>query len=525
MSRRNRRAQAPPLPRPETRELTVARVQDKYSEYPSNGLTPVRLAEIFREADTGDVMRQMELFEEMEEHDPHLFSQLQTRKNAVTGLDFEITAFGDEPRDKEIAEFVEEQLNGIEGMEDIETDLLDAIGKGIAVSEIMWGYDSGRVVVREIKNRHQKRFFWDGVDDSFRCRTDETPSGILLPKNKFIIHKYKARSGHPARAGILRVVAWMYLFKNYDIKDWISFAEVYGLPFRLGKYAPGSSDEEKRALMQALIQLGADAAGIIPEGASIEFVTTEKTSSTDLYERLARYCDEQISKAILGQTLTSDSGGGSYAQSKTHNEVRHDLTVADCKALAATLRRDLIRPLVLFNFGEEKRIPRIRFDCEEDEDLMQTANVVGTLVEKTGLPVPLSYLYKKFSIPEPEDGEAIATPSYYAQQAAGPALPLKAQPRRYVALKGDGPGTQEHIDRVTAAALKRGAKSWRKAFAPVLALLEQAESLEQLRDTLEDEDAVAELYASMDVSEVEDLLQKVMTLADLEGRSLERERD
>ena len=525
MSRSKRRAQAPPLPRPETRELTVARVQDKYSEYPSNGLTPVRLAEIFREADTGDVMRQMELFEEMEEHDPHLFSQLQTRKNAVTGLDFEITAFGDEPRDKEIAEFVEAQLNGIEGMEDIETDLLDAIGKGIAVSEILWGYDGGRVVVREIKNRHQKRFFWDGVDDSFRCRTDETPSGILLPKNKFIIHKYKARSGHPARAGILRVVAWMYLFKNYDIKDWISFAEVYGLPFRLGKYAPGSSDEEKRALMQALIQLGADAAGIIPEGASIEFVTTEKTSSTDLYERLARYCDEQISKAILGQTLTSDSGGGSYAQSKTHNEVRHDLTVADCKALAATLRRDLIRPLVLFNFGEEKRIPRIRFDCEEDEDLMQTANVVGTLVEKTGLPVPLSYLYKKFSIPEPEDGEAIATPSYYAQQAAGPALPFKAQPRRYVALKGGGPGTQEHIDRVTAAALKRGAKSWRKAFAPVLALLEQAESLEQLRDTLEDEDAVAELYASMDVSEVEDLLQKVMTLADLEGRSLERERD
>ena len=73
-----------------------------------------------------------------------------------------------------------------------------------------------------------------------------------------------------------------------------------------------------------------------PDGTTIEFVNTEKTSSTDLYERLARYCDEQVSKAILGQTLTSDSGGGSYAQSKTHNDVRHDLTVADCKALAAT---------------------------------------------------------------------------------------------------------------------------------------------------------------------------------------------
>ena len=147
----------------------------------------------------------------------------------------------------------------------------------------------------------------------------------------------------------------MYLFKNYTLKDWVAFCEVYGMPLRLGKYQPGASEDDKRALMQALAQIGADAAGIFPDGTTIEFVNTEKASSTDLYERLARYCDEQVSKAILGQTLTSDSGGGSYAQSKTHNDVRHDLTVADCKALAATLRRDLIRPLVLFNFGDDTR--------------------------------------------------------------------------------------------------------------------------------------------------------------------------
>ena len=169
-------------------------------------------------------------------------------------------------------------------------------------------------MVQDIKTRHQKRFFWDTLDDSFKVRTKDAPEGILLPANKFIVHKYKARSGHTSRAGILRVVAWMYLFKNYDLKDWASFAEIYGLPLRLGKYAPGASDSDKAALMRALIQIGSDAAGIIPDGTSIDFITTEKTSSSDLYERLARYCDEQISKAILGQTLTSDSGGGSCAE-------------------------------------------------------------------------------------------------------------------------------------------------------------------------------------------------------------------
>lgn len=521
-----RSSQAPQTPRPESREVAAAQVTDKYSEYPSDGLTPVRLAEIFKEADAGDVLRQAELFEEMEEKDPHLFSQLQTRKNAVTGLDYEVIPFdSDDPRDKEIAEFVEAQLGGIEGFEDIMLDLLDAIGKGFAVSEIMWSYDEGRVVVGDIRSRHQKRFFWDSADDSFKVRTQEAPEGIELPKNKFIVHKYKARSGHPSRAGVLRVVAWMYLFKNYTLKDWVAFCEVFGMPLRLGKYQPGASEDDKRALMQALVAIGADAAGIFPDGTAIEFVNTEKTSSTDLYERLARYCDEQVSKAILGQTLTSDSGGGSYAQSKTHNDVRHDLTVADCKAIAATLRRDLIRPLVLYNFGEDKRIPYLRFDAEESEDLTQTATVIGTLIREAGLKVPTSYIYKKFSIPKPEGDEEIATPPGQTAQGAGfGPFSFKAQPGAPIALKAEGMaghGTQERVERLAAAATRKSAGAFKKAFGPVLKKIENAESLEELRDMMEDEKAVAELFGEMDVSEVEELLQKVMLYANLEGRAAE----
>ena len=386
---------------PELYEIAVAQVHDKYSTYPSNGPTPIRLAQIFREADSGDVMRQMELFEEMEEKDPHLFSQLQTRKNAVTGLDYEVIPFSDDEADKNIAEFVKQEIESLESFEDVLMDLLDAIGKGIAVSEIIWGIDEGRTVVEDIKWRHQKKLLWD-QDDLLKITTKEFPIGIEIPENKFIIHRYKARSGHPSRAGVLRVVAWMYLFKNYDLKDWVSFCEVFGMPLRLGKYNPSASEEDKMALMRALVQIGTDAAGIIPEGTDIEFKESSKTTSINVYESLARFCDEQTSKAVLGQTLTSDSGGGSYAQSKTHNEVRHDLTVADAKALAATLRRDLIRPLVLFNFGEEKRIPYIRFDVEEAGDLKEMADMYEKLICNIGLKIPTTHLYKKFSIPKQE---------------------------------------------------------------------------------------------------------------------------
>ena len=510
---------------PELYEIAVAQVHDKYSTYPSNGLTPIRLAQIFREADSGDVMRQMELFEEMEEKDPHLFSQLQTRKNAVTGLDYEVIPFSDEEIDKNIAEFVKQEIESLENLEDVLMDLLDAIGKGIAVSEVIWSYDEGKVTIEDIKWRHQKKFFWDD-NDILKVITKEYPAGIEIPDNKFIIHRYKARSGHPSRAGVLRVIAWMYLFKNYDLKDWVSFCEVFGMPLRLGKYNPSASEEDKEALMRALVQIGTDAAGIIPDGTEIEFKESSKTTSINVYESLARFCDEQISKAVLGQTLTSDSGGGSYAQSKTHNEVRHDLTVADCKAIAATLRRDLIRPLVLFNFGEDKRIPYIRFDCEEAGDLKETADIYEKLICKIGLKIPTAHLYKKFSVPKPEDGEEVAAPpeETSVQTLKEDMKLLSNKGKADEELQEIDKEYQEKIDGLADAAAAQSSDVFAKIFEPVMELLNKSESLEELKEQLEDEKFVEALYKKMDIQDLDELLQKSMFYADMLGRVKENER-
>lgn len=518
--------------RPDLNEIAVAQIHDKYSSYPSNGLTPYKLASIFHEADAGDILRQAELFEEMEEKDPHLFSQFQTRKNAVTGCDYEVIPFDQEnERDKEIAEFITQELEAITSFEDVMMDLLDAIGKGISVSEIIWQYRDGKTTVDEIKWRHQKRFFWDNNDD-FKVITKEHPSGLIVPENKFITHRYKARSGHPARAGVLRVVAWMYLFKNYDIKDWVSFCEVFGMPLRLGKYNPSASDEDKLALMEALIRIGTDAAGIIPDGTEIEFKEAAKVSSLNVYESLARYCDEQMSKAVLGQTLTSDSGGGSFAQSKTHNEVRHDLTVADCKALAATLRRDLIRPLVYFNFGEDKRIPYIRFDCEEAGDLKETAEIYKTLICDINLPIPLSHLYKKFSIPKPENDEEVAKPistDLFAQQNNSTnnfrsklvdddinITELRCKDSNNPIIEG-----QNDIDILSKEAIRQSNGLFKKMFKPVIDIINNSDSLEDIKKAFENDKVVEKLCETMNISDFEELLQRAMFFADLRGRAIE----
>ena len=84
-----------------------------------------------------------------------------------------------------------------------------------------------------------------------------------------------------------------------------------------------------------------------------------------------------------------------------------------------------------------------------------------------------------------------------------------------------GHGTQERIDQLAAAAVKRSAGSFKTALAPVLKMVEKAESLEELRCMMEDDKLVAQVFREMDVSSIEDLLQKAMVYADMEGRTVE----
>ena len=501
--------------RPIMAAVAIRDVNDKFSSYPSDGLTPVKLARIFKEADAGDPFRQMELFEEMESKDTHLFSQLQTRKLAVTGLDWEVQPFSQDETDQEIAAFVEEQLKELDGFSDNLMDILDAIGKGISFQEIEWEYRDGHVVVGNIEYVHQKKFYYDTLTDALMLRTEAFPGGIPLPENKFIVHRYKARSGHPSRYGVLRVVAWMYLFKNYDLKDWVSFCEVYGMPLRLGTYDATASEKDKAALMDAIVRMGTDAAGIVPSGTDIKFIESNKQSSVDIYERLARFCDEQMSKAIVGQTLTSDSGG-SYAQSKTHNDVRQDLTEADCKAVMETVRRDLIRPLVEFNFGVQAHVPYFILNATDTDDLKETAEIVNTLAA-AGLEIPKSWLYKKFNIPAPEDGEETIGPSPAVSGMAGTGQPGMF---RGLKLKDDGKEAdgQQVLDRLEAAAVEQSSAFFRQMMSPVLELVEHCDSLEGLQEQLKDEEALRQLYNAMKVKDFDQLVEQVMYVSNMLGR-------
>ncbi|MAI62426.1 MAG: hypothetical protein CBB87_08120 [Micavibrio sp. TMED27] len=374
-------------------------VRSIFSEDVALGVTPDFLANLIRSADSGNSEAYLTLAEQVEEKESHYHSVLGTRKRQVAQLDITVEPASDDKESMRHAKFVEDWLDR-DALENELIDILDAIGKGFSCTEIIWDTSEKQWTPHMLKWRDPRFFHFDqATGEQVFLKTAEG-SKPLTPY-KYITHIHKAKSGLPIRGGVIRPVLWMWLFKNFSIKDWVIFAETYGQPIRVGKYGTGSSEEDRRVLMRAVANIGSDAAAIIPESMQIEFIEAgDKSKTSEVFEKLARYCDEQISKAVLGQTMTTDSGS-SRSQAEVHNEVKHDIERSDSKQLSASLNQQLVKPIIDLNFGAQKKYPRIRIGRPENHDIEKIMKAAKE-AHSIGVPLSIKDIREKTNFREPE---------------------------------------------------------------------------------------------------------------------------
>lgn len=508
----------------------VMGVRSIISGHPAQGLTPGRIAALLRGAEQGDTVAYLELAEEMEEKDPHYLSVLGTRKRQVAQLPIEVEPASGSAEDKADADLVRGWLDR-DMLEAELFDILDAIGKGFSATEIVWNLTGGTWLPERMLWRDPRWFEFDRVDGETLMQREIGPSVPLLPF-KFIVHRHAAKSGLSIRGGLARVVAWGYLFKNYAVKDWVSFLETYGMPMRVGRYDNGESAENRRVLMRALSDLGTDAAAMFPKTMDIEFVD-QKGGSTpnDLWRALAEYVDLQVSKAVLGQTNTTEaqaSGLGS-GQANVHNDVRGDIERADAKLLAATLNEQLVKPIVMLNRGARARYPRLKIGRPEAVDVEALTKAVQVLVP-LGVEVSADDMREAAGLPVPRPGARMLAPAEIKPVEApgapdGPKLPgapspdplVGSLPPKSALPEATGAAASQVGDATDAiyATVDEMLTDWEQLVTPILRPVEQlvrdATSLAAVRDGL-----IATI-AAMDATELTELLAKGLFGAKLAG--------
>lgn len=456
---------------PKTQELTkehgrtaVGSVLSPHRDSVANTLTPQKLASIMKEADRGNVEAFLTLCEEMEERETHYASVLFTRKLGVSGSPVVVDAPDETPNSKALTDDVLNTIVKNPAFEGLIQDLMDGVPKGFSCVEIMWHRDAKRWHPTSYEFRPQRHFTFDmHTMNTPRLRSESNPiEGIELAPFKWIVHKPKIRSGVPIRAGLARTVAVAYAAKRYTVADWLAFMDIYGIPIRLGKY-PINMADKKNALLNAIRSIGSDAAAVVPKEMDVEIVNAGKASGSGhkLFLEKAEYWDKQISKVVLGQTMTTDDGS-SLAQATIHQRTQIDIRKADARSVVNTINRDLIRPFVILNYGEQKSYPMVRIQAEEPEDtksLMETTKVFVNLGGK----VQMSEVRDRLGFSEPEKGAELLLPeSVIAANASAavaepepeePTQPIEKERQSNRARFSENMGTEDVIDDVSQAYL------------------------------------------------------------------------
>ncbi len=293
---------------------------------------------------------------------------------------------------------MEQALAGIEMFEQDLAELLDAVPYGLAVSEIMWEYTpDGWYMPRRLHARHPRRFVFD-LAGAPRLLTAAQPLlGEPLPPLKFIVFANGGRFEDPYGLPALRTVWWLAYFKRQVLKFWVAYGEKFGTPTAVLTHPLSATERERRAFKRIIGSIQQETGLVVPEGVSLSLLEAQRQGSVQTYRDLIELCNREMSKALLGQTLTTEAGErGAYALGRVHQDVRADLTRADARALEAVVNGQLIRYLVDLNFpAGRRRYPRWRLAEPGQRDL-QLELAIDAFFAAQGLPQAGAALYARY---------------------------------------------------------------------------------------------------------------------------------
>lgn len=211
--------------------------------------------------------------------------------------------------------------------------------------------------------------------------------------------------------GLLLQCARYTIFKKYSINHWSKFQDVFGIPGRVAK--TDSRDEEVLDMLEHnLREMGASMSMIAPFDSEFEIFEASNTDAYNVFLEAANLADSQVSKIILGQTMTTDNGS-SRSQSEVHERKENSFTKSDLRFIEHVINGQLFPFLIkwgyplegkVFKFDQSNKLPLAKSQLEIDTWISQNFDIEEDYIERTyGTPVEGR---KQFSNTIPNNGDS-----------------------------------------------------------------------------------------------------------------------
>ena len=312
---------------------------------------------------------------------------------------------------REMAEFVEQVINGIDG--DFMATcaaLLDAVAYGWKVAEVVYrngtGDLDGRLAIKSINPKPNVHVglivdeFGNLIGLAGQTKNAPLPpTGSLLSSTnvvtvervKAIIFSHDPKDNDPRGRSILRSVYNPWFIKTKLIPAWLSYIQRFGQPGVVGEVSETAPDAVPKvndltgefmldgddnpimvspewALREELLKWIAALVVAVPSGYKVNLL--EPTGEGKAFDSMMAWCDRAISRGILG---TAQMTQEAQHESRSSKNVGQDVVGLRTRwlrsQLASAITRDIVKPLVSFNYpGDESLAPEFRLSYVEQQD-------------------------------------------------------------------------------------------------------------------------------------------------------------
>ena len=342
---------------------------------------------------------------------------------------------------------------------------------GVCPVELVWPEEesaTGRLVPR-LKFWHPRDLKWDPRERKWFLRTDSHGTIQIDPGDGKWSLYMPYGVFRPWSHGLWRGLALWWLLKCYARDDWGRHSENASLLKVTA--SEGANPEHRAELASDLRSAGRDGKVALPPGYDIDLVEAS-ANTRELYEAQIDTANTAFSIAIVGQNLTTDVDGGSFAAAKVHAKVEAQRVRNDGECLSTFLHDDVLAWYAEFNWGDARLAPWPAWDTEPADDvaagaetLLKVAQAVQAF-QAAGITLDHEEVREKYGVP-----------------IGAVALPPQSPQNRPRAASGFVEG-QSYADALADRGAQRGARNAGPMLQQLLALVDDIDSLDAARERL-----------------------------------------
>lgn len=285
-----------------------------------------------------------------------------------------------------------EILDFIDGMfKDMEIEIIDIVRYilsgvlyGFSANELMFNVNeeqkltvSNIIPINQSTLENKPFNFNDDGDVVSIHQTPPNGKAIDIPIEKILLYSYDKSFDNPYGRGVLRQLKPIVREKQ-DLNNWLmTDSKRHASPLLVGK---SDNPSTREGLLDAFDDINAGATGITV-GLDDIIESVGGNGSADDYRTVIQMKDNQILRLFfIPDLLMSSNTIGSYAQSNTQLEVLYIIYNGILESIANVIQRQIINPIVRFNFGEEVKAPIIGFDKFENSDYKMIFEIINGLI-------------------------------------------------------------------------------------------------------------------------------------------------